>query len=275
MPWRRLPQLRILHPIHKYLPTLPQPSAEYQECVARGGGKKGGGVGDVMEGGVGGGTGAAIGAAIAGAVASMLDRARSPTAWKAFPYSDRHYYERKWGGGLGKVCGSGEFPTPFNDPRNTLDVWRYDREMREATVKGTALEGVLDVFWLGMGKAGGGGLGGGGVGGGGGVAHQAPVGNTADAGDGSSGGGGGGGDGGGGSPPLFPEVGGKRGEGTLPGSAGGGGGGDTAPVVRGDSGDTEAAAALALGRKPQSPNSKLGAMIKGNPRNPSDPLGDD
>ena len=121
------------------------------------------------------------------------------------------------------MCGGGEFPTPFNDPRNTLDAWKYDPEMREATVKGTALEGVVDAFWLGVG----------------GGAHPAPVTNTAGAGGGD-----------------------------------GGGSGGTEPLVRGTNGDTQAAAALALGRKPQSPNSRLVDTLKvGNPRDPSDPLG--
>ena len=57
--------------------------------------------------------GASIGVAIAGAVASMLDRARSPTAWRAFPYSDRHYYERKWGGGAGQGVRGGGVPYTF------------------------------------------------------------------------------------------------------------------------------------------------------------------
>jgi len=123
MPWRRLPQLHIFHPIQKYLPSLPSHSVVYQECVKATPPEA-----------------LSQAQAMSSSVASMLHRARSPTAWKSFPYSDRYYYERKWGGEVGKVCGAGEYMTPFNDPTNALSLWLWDKEMRLATVKGTPLE---------------------------------------------------------------------------------------------------------------------------------------
>ena len=68
----------------------------------------------------------------------MLKRARSATAWRDFAHSDRHYYQRKWGGALNK-CGGGAFATPYNDAANPLSYWRKDAAMREATLAGTAL----------------------------------------------------------------------------------------------------------------------------------------
>jgi hypothetical protein len=122
MPWRRLPQLLILHPIHKYLPSLPELGERVAACVARASPEE-----------------SRQAVIVQGAVGTMLRRARSATAWRDFAHSDRHYYQKKWGGGLNR-CGEGSFPTPFNDPLKTLAFWAPDAAMRRATLQGTALE---------------------------------------------------------------------------------------------------------------------------------------
>ncbi len=122
MPWRRLPQLHILHPIQKYLPRLPALGARVAACLASAPPSE-----------------AARAAAVQGAVGAMLKRARSPTAWRDFAHSDRYYYARKWGGALNK-CGEGAFPTPFNNPQHSLSFWEPEPAMRRATLAGTALE---------------------------------------------------------------------------------------------------------------------------------------
>jgi hypothetical protein len=122
MPWRRLPQLHILHPIQKYLPALPPLSARVALCTARAPPAD---------------TARAV--SVQGAIGAMLKRARSPTAWRDFGHSDRYYYAKKWGGAVNK-CGEGTFPTPFNDPQHPLAFWEVDADMRKGTLAGTALE---------------------------------------------------------------------------------------------------------------------------------------
>ena len=128
MPWRRLPQLRILHPIHKYLPRLPAPSARQAACVAAAAAAAPPAAAAAAQG-------------VQSAVGAMLQRARSATAWRDFAHSDRYYYQKKWGGALNK-CGQGDFATPFNNPLHTLAFWEPDAAMRRATLAGTALEAL-------------------------------------------------------------------------------------------------------------------------------------
>ena len=80
-------------------------------------------------------------AAAAGGAKPLLDRAHSPTAWAQFPFSDRHYYAKKWGGPLNR-CGRGVFSTPWGREGAQLGEWAYYPDMRKETIKGSALEGL-------------------------------------------------------------------------------------------------------------------------------------
>ena len=124
LPWVRIPWLRLLHPIHKVLPAPPQLSAQLLYCANAAGA-----------------TQHAFAAAVVKGAGALLHRARSPTAWAAFPSSDRHYYAKKWGGPLNQ-CGRGAFRAPFGEAGAPLGQWALDGAMRAATVAGSALEGL-------------------------------------------------------------------------------------------------------------------------------------
>ncbi len=122
LPWVRIPWLKLLHPIHEFLPARPVLSAHVVDCIAAAEPAR-----------------QHFAAAVVGGAKQMLDRARSPTAWAAFPHSDRHYYAKKWGGALNQ-CGRGVFSAPFARAGAPLGEWVHDPVMRRETVKGTALE---------------------------------------------------------------------------------------------------------------------------------------
>jgi hypothetical protein len=125
LPWVRIPWMRLLHPIQAHLPAPPALSASVTACMGAAEAER-----------------REFAAAVAGGAAALLHRARSPTAWAAFPFSDRHYYARKWGGPLNQ-CGRGEFAAPFGrDAGSPLGEWPFDEAMRLETVKGSALEGL-------------------------------------------------------------------------------------------------------------------------------------
>ena len=125
LPWAFIPQLKLLHPIHGYLPQPAALSEGVRRCMA--------GAAPPA---------AAFAAAVTEGLATMLHRARSPSAWEDFPASDRHYYARKWGGLLNR-CGGGEYGAPFGVEGTPLGAWERDVAMRRATVAGTAIEGLL------------------------------------------------------------------------------------------------------------------------------------
>ena len=127
LPWVKLPQLNLLHPIQKYLPAPPALPHSVNACMAAAPPAS-----------------QAYAAAVTSGLAKLLQRARSPTAWEPFPFSDRYYYVKKWGGGV-NMCGKGAFDAPFGGALGGggLGSWVFDPAMRAGTVKGSELEGLL------------------------------------------------------------------------------------------------------------------------------------
>lgn len=110
MPWKRLTQLRIIHPIQRFLPT-PELSAVFAQCMAR--------RADEVP---------------AGEVLKALNwhalQRYHYMDWWDYPHSDRAYYISKWGGEGRDPCGEGTLAYPYGDLTRPLSHWAWNETMR-------------------------------------------------------------------------------------------------------------------------------------------------
>ncbi len=126
LPWVQIPWLQLKHPIQRHLPAPPRLDDAVLACIAASEPEQ-----------------REFATAVAEGAATLLHRARSPTAWATFPFADRFYYAKKWGGPLNK-CGQGEFLAPFGGGAGApLGAWKFDEVMRRETVRRSGLEGLL------------------------------------------------------------------------------------------------------------------------------------